>query len=179
MLWTEDNDNSHKRPRPERTMFRVRLPLLLILGLLPAAGFLSGCRPAGYFARRTPDVQEYSPEIPAASARPQRHTGGVNPLAATAWEKSADAAPDTVTASPPPATAALTASQPVLVPSAQTSSDTQATDAPAPFSLQGTRPQRPRLNRTIWSPGQNRMPLRLPAGMPLRIQLRNPCNLML
>lgn len=118
-------------------MFRVRLPLLLILGLLPAAGFLSGCRPAGYFARRTPDVQEYSPEIPAASARPQRHTGGVNPLAATAWEKSADAAPDTVTASPPPATAALTASQPVLVPSAQTRSDTQATDAPAPLQLAG------------------------------------------
>ncbi|MFM7039837.1 MAG: TolC family protein [Planctomycetaceae bacterium] len=120
-------------------MFRVRLPLLLILCLFPATFVLSGCRPAGYFARRTPDVQEYAPEIPAASARPQRNVDGVNPLAATAWEKSADAAPGAVTAALPPASAALTVSQTVLTPMAKSGTEQQSTDAPGPLQLAGYR----------------------------------------
>jgi outer membrane protein TolC len=118
-------------------MFRVRLPLLLLLCLLPATFILPGCRPAGYFARRTPDVQEYSPEIPTASARPQRETGPVNPLAATAWEKSADVAPGNVTAALPPATAALTVSTAMPLPSVSSSFDPQLADASEPFQLAG------------------------------------------
>lgn len=118
-------------------MFRVRLPLLMLLMSLSATISLPGCRPAGAFARRTGDAPEYAPEIPAASSRPARVSGRENPLAATAWEQSEDAVSGGIVAAGPPATAALPASQPILRQATLESKDSRPASATSPFQLAG------------------------------------------
>lgn len=118
-------------------MFRSLLPPILLSVLLPCVIALPGCRPAGAFARRTAEIPEYSPEIPAASARPPRMSGRENPLAATAWEHSGHDAPTGIVAAEPSAVASPPESPPGVSPSSLSSTAQLASEDAAPLQLAG------------------------------------------